>query len=56
MEQAIWILSDGKKEMQNFDFSFGIAWDEMEGVGVGGLYLSVEISKMFDILFILNNG
>ena len=31
MEQAIWVLIDGKKEMQNFDFSFGMACDETEG-------------------------
>ena len=34
MEEAIWVLSDGKKEMQTFDFSFGIACDETEEEGV----------------------
>ena len=34
MEQEIWVLSDGKKEMQNVDFSFGKACEETEGEGV----------------------
>ena len=45
MEQAIWVLSDGKKEMQNFEISFGIACDETEGEGVvlqcGTIYIYV---------------
>ena len=53
MKQAILVLGDGKKEMENFDFFFGIACDETEGEGY---CFSVEISKMFDIFSILNNG
>lgn len=54
MEQAIWVLSDGKKEMQNFEISFGIACDETEGEGRGSALLWNYLYMY--ILYILNNG
>ena len=54
MEQAIWVLSDGKKEMQNFEISFGIACDETEGEGSGSASLWNYLYMY--ILSILNNG
>ena len=54
MEQAFWVLSDGKKEMQNFEISFGIACDETEGEGRGSASLWNYLYMY--ILYILNNG
>ena len=56
MEQAIWVLSDGKKEMQNFEISFGIACDETEGEGEGVVLQCGTIYIYMYILSILKNG